>query len=155
MALGAESVPRPRTFGILVLIEWISSLWPGSFMSGIGPPPWQTEMTGARAIVGPELVVMLEVKSGCWNNFAADRKEDVRLRTCIGRISLHYAGGSGEIYRILRKIVIAYMVTNCVFPKGTDLVPVFTSGVLSQRSVLGSRIGSYSARFSNHQNISR
>jgi hypothetical protein len=51
MALGAEEVPRPRTCGALVVMDLMSAACPGSFMIDIGPPPWQTEVAGARGMV--------------------------------------------------------------------------------------------------------
>lgn len=50
----------PSISGTRVVMDFISSAWSGSFMTGMGPPPWHTDITGAR---GVELEVdMLEVE---------------------------------------------------------------------------------------------
>jgi hypothetical protein len=50
MARGAFGVPRPRILGTFSVIDLIRSAWLGSPMTGMGPPPWQTAMTGAGIV---------------------------------------------------------------------------------------------------------
>jgi hypothetical protein len=88
IARGAEVVPRPRIEGTLVVMDLISAACPGSFITGIGPPPWQTAMTGARLMAGKEDELWLRAKMGSWNNLAAERSAaaDVRLLNCMRRL---------------------------------------------------------------------
>jgi hypothetical protein len=51
IALGASAVPRPRMLGTFSLIDLINAACPGSPITGMGPPPWHTEIAGARGIV--------------------------------------------------------------------------------------------------------
>lgn len=60
----------PRISGARVLMDFMSSAWAGSLRIGMGPPPWQTAITGARVLeLGVDMLAKEDTGAGQvgWN----------------------------------------------------------------------------------------
>lgn len=91
MARGCCGVPSLRREGTRVLRLWVREAWEGSLRRGMGPPPWEMLITGARcgedmfAVGGvsveevEEEVLLLE-KKYCWRLARGFGIELLRLR---------------------------------------------------------------------------